>query len=351
MAEAIVALLRRLAGSRGLMVLATIHSPSSQLFAYFSHLLLLTADGRLAFHGAVPDALAHFAALGLPLPEAYNPADHFIKLVVRTPPKDPQAGVGGHGGGHRRRRQACEAERVKEKDSNDALVAAFRASPYWCGGAPSYRGVDAHRRLRGVQGQHASSLALFRLNLWRSSLQTARNALGFYLYGAVMAIVGLCFGVLYFQQVRAHAGPFGRDSRRLSLPPSIDSSSINLHTPHTPHTPYWIAGRLQLAELRRAALRADGRAPLHVPAHRHPPHAARLAHAPARCVPSALPRPHTQPHQLTTLYNPNPHRVLRRRQRRGALPGGQGALGAPLRIRAHAPRHHPLLDDGCVPAC
>ncbi len=31
MAESIVSLLRRLAGSRGLMVLATIHSPSSQV--------------------------------------------------------------------------------------------------------------------------------------------------------------------------------------------------------------------------------------------------------------------------------------------------------------------------------
>lgn len=210
MAEAIVSLLRRLAGSRGLMVLATIHSPSSQLFAYFSHLLLLTADGRLAFHGTIPDALAHVAALGRALPEAYNPADHFIKLVVRTLPKETHAAGGSSShsshSSHRRRQQQRANANEEERGSNDALVAAFKASPYWCRTAPSYRGVDAHRRLRGVQGQHASAPALFRLNLWRSGLQTARNATGFYLYGAVMAIVGLCFGVLYFQQVGAFWG-------------------------------------------------------------------------------------------------------------------------------------------------
>ena len=220
-----MSLLRRLAGSRGLMVLATIHSPSSQLFAYFSHLLLLTADGRLAFHGTVPDALAHVAALGRPLPEAYNPADHFIKLVVRTPPKETHAGGGSsHSSSQRRRQQRANANE-EERDSNDALVTAFKASPYWCRTAPSYRGVDAHRRLRGVQGQHASAPALFRLNLWRSGLQTARNAMVFYLYGAVMAIVGLCFGVLYFQQVRfmGVAGPAGRPSLYASIHPSIST--------------------------------------------------------------------------------------------------------------------------------
>ncbi len=141
------------------------------------------------------------------MPDAYNPADHFIKLVVRRPPLPPagteKRGLAQQSRGQSRRRLAAAsaAEREQERDTNDALVAAFRASPYWSRAAPEYRGVDAHKRLRGVQGQHASALALFRLNLWRGGLQTARNPLAFWLYGAVMAIIGLCFGVLYFQQV------------------------------------------------------------------------------------------------------------------------------------------------------
>jgi hypothetical protein len=143
------------------------------------------------------------------LPEAYNPADHFIKLVVRKPGgsngKEKGKDQGQQAQGRRRLAAAASvaAEREQEKDTNDALVAAFRGSPYWCRTAPEYRGVDAHKKLRGVQGQHASAFVLFRLNLWRGSLQTARNSLGFWLYGAVMAIIGLCFGILYFQQVRA----------------------------------------------------------------------------------------------------------------------------------------------------
>lgn len=51
-----------------------------------------------------------------------------------------------------------------------------------------------------MQGQHASAWALFKLNLRRGVLQTARNSMSFWLYGVVMSIIGLCFGVLYWQQ-------------------------------------------------------------------------------------------------------------------------------------------------------
>lgn len=41
-----------------------VHSPSSEMVRLFSHLLLLTGDGRLAFHGPMADALKHFETLG-----------------------------------------------------------------------------------------------------------------------------------------------------------------------------------------------------------------------------------------------------------------------------------------------
>lgn len=113
MAESIIFLLRNLAVRQCTIVMATVHSPSSQMFSHFTHLLLLTNDGRVAFHGSVKDALAHVTVLGRPLPEAYNPADHFIKLVVSKPVKNED-------------KDAAE----KMKASNDLLVTAYRQSPY-----------------------------------------------------------------------------------------------------------------------------------------------------------------------------------------------------------------------------
>jgi ABC-type multidrug transport system ATPase subunit len=58
----------------GHTVVASIHQPRSSIFALFDDLLLM-ADGRVAYHGAAGDAvLSHFAALGHPCPEHYNPA-------------------------------------------------------------------------------------------------------------------------------------------------------------------------------------------------------------------------------------------------------------------------------------
>ena len=188
MAENIIVLLRHLALTRNILVLATIHGPSSQIFSHFSHLLLLTNDGRLAFHGSVSDALMHVSeSLGRPLPEAYNPADHFIRLVVTKP-----------GGGVRAMEQ--------RRNENDWLVEAFEASR---GIKKRGEGVEEeaqnrHWGLRGTQRQHATWWVLFRLNLKRGLLQTSRNSTSFWLYGAVMGVIGLCFGTLYFQQARSN---------------------------------------------------------------------------------------------------------------------------------------------------
>lgn len=46
------------------------------------------ALGRIAFHGTIPDAIAHFEKLGYPLPQGANAADHFIALLTETGNKE-----------------------------------------------------------------------------------------------------------------------------------------------------------------------------------------------------------------------------------------------------------------------
>lgn len=65
MSEAIVRLLSDLSRSDGgRIVLTCVHCPSSDLVGYFDSLLLLTHDGRLAYHGPRHAALQHFQSLG-----------------------------------------------------------------------------------------------------------------------------------------------------------------------------------------------------------------------------------------------------------------------------------------------
>jgi len=63
MADSVINHMKELA-ENGRIVLASIHSPSSEMCLLFTHFLLLTGDGRLAFHGKAEDAALHFFTIG-----------------------------------------------------------------------------------------------------------------------------------------------------------------------------------------------------------------------------------------------------------------------------------------------
>ncbi|OQR85491.1 ATP-binding Cassette (ABC) Superfamily [Achlya hypogyna] len=79
MAESVVLELQRLA-ARGHTVIATIHQPSSQIFALFDRLLLLTG-GETVYFGPAAEAVEYFSARGLVCPGYVNPADFFMKEI------------------------------------------------------------------------------------------------------------------------------------------------------------------------------------------------------------------------------------------------------------------------------
>jgi ABC-type multidrug transport system ATPase subunit len=65
MAKTVVRLLSDLSRSDGgRIVITCVHCPSSDLVTYFDSLLLLTHDGRLAYHGPCHAAISHFQNLG-----------------------------------------------------------------------------------------------------------------------------------------------------------------------------------------------------------------------------------------------------------------------------------------------
>jgi ATP-binding cassette subfamily G (WHITE) protein 2 len=80
----------------GTTVLLSIHQPRPDIFRLLSCLLLLTADGRVAYSGAGGEAAAaHFAALGCAPPPGVNIADFLLDAIVRATPAEVDRLVAG----------------------------------------------------------------------------------------------------------------------------------------------------------------------------------------------------------------------------------------------------------------
>jgi len=70
----------RVAREEHLIILCTIHQPSTKVYNGFDQVMILS-KGREAFAGNVADAAPYFDSIGHAVPAATNPAEHFLDLV------------------------------------------------------------------------------------------------------------------------------------------------------------------------------------------------------------------------------------------------------------------------------
>ena len=68
------------AGGSARTIVATLHQPSSQVFAAVDTVMLL-ARGRTVYFGAAAGAVAHFTRLNFPCAPHFNPCDHMLEVV------------------------------------------------------------------------------------------------------------------------------------------------------------------------------------------------------------------------------------------------------------------------------
>ncbi|GLD98859.1 hypothetical protein PINS_up007577 [Pythium insidiosum] len=80
MAETVVLQLQQIARD-GRTVIATIHQPSSEIYALFDKLYLLS-DGATVYHGKSADVVPYFASLGYSCPPFLNPSDYLMRQLV-----------------------------------------------------------------------------------------------------------------------------------------------------------------------------------------------------------------------------------------------------------------------------
>ena len=57
------------------------HTPPVRCFELFTHLVLLTSDGEMAYYGPSSKLLTYFESLGASCPEHFNVADFALEQV------------------------------------------------------------------------------------------------------------------------------------------------------------------------------------------------------------------------------------------------------------------------------
>lgn len=76
----IISLLKKLAVEKNLIIVSTIHQPSSNIFFLFDKLNIIER-GNTIFNDSPKNLPAHFASIGTPLKEKSNPSDAFMRLL------------------------------------------------------------------------------------------------------------------------------------------------------------------------------------------------------------------------------------------------------------------------------
>ncbi|KAJ5960867.1 uncharacterized protein N7479_008017 [Penicillium vulpinum] len=76
----VISYARELARANNLLIIASIHQPSSKTFQLFDKLLLLSA-GKTCYFGAVSGVENYFSGIGYPIPAHTNPAEFILDTV------------------------------------------------------------------------------------------------------------------------------------------------------------------------------------------------------------------------------------------------------------------------------
>ena len=80
-AVALLKLLQSFAEEQGKTVITSIHQPNSAVFRSFDRLMMLS-EGTVVYFGTPVDSLDYLRRVGLPCPDGYNAADHWMDLLV-----------------------------------------------------------------------------------------------------------------------------------------------------------------------------------------------------------------------------------------------------------------------------
>ncbi|XP_043270410.1 pleiotropic drug resistance protein TUR2-like [Venturia canescens] len=185
MAHQVVSVLKDLT-RRGKTIIATLHQPSSELFALFDRILLM-AEGRVAFMGTPEQACAFFKSMGAVCPSNYNPADYFVQVLAVVPGREVSC--------RHAINSVCDAFQRSDHGMKIALEAESINGEF----EDSLKD-SASKGNRGSSPYKASWCEQFRAVLWRSWISVIKEPILIKVRLLQTLMVSLLIGVIYFGQ-------------------------------------------------------------------------------------------------------------------------------------------------------
>ncbi|XP_043692579.1 ABC transporter G family member 15-like isoform X2 [Telopea speciosissima] len=182
----------------GRTVISSIHQPSSEVFALFDDLFLLSG-GETVYFGAAKMAVEFFAESGFPCPSRKNPSDHFLRCIN----KDFDIVNATLVGSQRIREIESTSDPVNQMPSakiKEILVQKYKTSEY---GARTRRRIQDILLIEGllVISDSASDASWWKqlTTLTQRSFINMTRDIGYYwLRIAIYIVVAICVGSIYF---------------------------------------------------------------------------------------------------------------------------------------------------------
>ena len=175
----VISFIRNVAKEHGLLVIASIHQPSTATFELFDKLLLLS-QGRTAYNGPISEVRPYFESMGYPMPLYVNPAEFVIDLV----------NVDFH-----------DAHRVGDAGLAGLLTAWERTEKSTAvTSAEAYAPVDDETTSRSDNGQHITNL--FKVTfvlIHRSFIKSSRDVLTYGVRVAMYLGLAIMMGTVWLR--------------------------------------------------------------------------------------------------------------------------------------------------------
>ncbi|XP_075522090.1 ABC transporter G family member 15-like [Primulina tabacum] len=182
----------------GRTVISSVHQPSSEVFALFDDLCLLSG-GETVFFGEARMAVKFFAESGFPCPSRRNPSDHFLRCIN----SDFDVVTATMKGSQRLRETHTTSDplmNLATADIKSMLVEKYRFSEY------SRKARSRTQEISAIEGLVIKTIKGSQARWWKQlSTLTKRSFLnmnrdiGYYWSRIVIyTIVALCVGTLFY---------------------------------------------------------------------------------------------------------------------------------------------------------
>ncbi|XP_042044686.1 ABC transporter G family member 15-like isoform X4 [Salvia splendens] len=197
----------------GRTVISSIHQPSSEVFALFDDLFLLSG-GETVYCGEAKMAIKFFAEAGFPCPSRRNPSDHFLRCIN----SDFDVVTATLRGSQRHRETHMPSDplmNLATADIKSVLIEKYKKSEYARKTTSKAREMSNFELQEGVEieaikGSHASWWKQL-VTLTRRSFVNMCRDVGYYWSRIVIyTIVSVCVGTLFYDVGTSYTAIFAR---------------------------------------------------------------------------------------------------------------------------------------------